>query len=180
MALRATKFRGDQPIVDQQGRPTIPFLRQLNSNVDVVSAIAAALEAADIALAAAETAQAAADGATSESSLNSSYPANFVAPLVSAAANGDVTIAAHDRIYGDGTSVAVLGGMIATAEPAGTIIRVYYDDPTRAGGAVFYEYTSDPVLAAQSGDRHSVGAVTIPGVGTAPGNPVLPPGTAIP
>jgi len=180
MSLRATKFRGDQPIVDQQGRPTIPFLRQLNSNVDVVSAIAAALEAADIALAAAETAQAAADGATSESSLNSSYPANFVAPLVSANAAGNVVIANHDRIYGDGTSVAVTGTVLTTGLPVGTVVRVYYDDPTRAGGAVPYQYTSDPTVAAQSGVRHSVGAVTIPNAGTSPGNPVLPPGTAIP
>ena len=180
MTLRPTKFRGDQAIVDKEGRPSIPFLRQLNSNVDVVAAIQAALAAADLANTAAGNAQNAADNAQAESSLNNSYPANFAPPLVSAASSGNVTVANHDRVYGDGSSVAVLGAVIPTGGGPGSVVRVYYDDPTRAGGAVFYQTTSNPTISAQTGVRHSVGAVTIPGAGNSPGNPVLPPGTAIP
>lgn len=124
----------------------------------------------------------AANSAAGKISLLGSYPANYTAPLLSADAAGNVTVANHDRVYYDSTlnpTVSVTGGVIATGAGAGTIVRVYYDDASRAGGAVTFATTASAETAAQRGDRHSVGAVTIPGVGTANGNPLQPPGWAL-
>ena len=145
--------------------------------VDLDAATAAAQAAAD-------AANAAADATTSESSIVNSYPSNFVAPLVSITSGGVVTVANHDRVYGDSTmnpTVSVVGGSFGTGATAGQVVRVYYVDPTRAGGAVTYQFTIDPASPpVQGGDTHSVGAVTVPGAGSNNGNPVRPPGYAEP
>ena len=141
---------------------------------DALADLDTAIAAAD---AAAASANAAALGVTSESSLVNSYPDG-----VSITANnlGDVTITTHNRVYGDATlnpTVSVTGAVISTGAASGSVIRVYYNDPTRAGGAVSYLYTVDPTAPpVQGGNVHSVGAVTIPAAGTQGGNGVRPPG----
>ena len=146
------------------------------------AAAAAANAAAATAQTAADTANASADAVTSESSLVSSFvvDGSFTPPLIEADAAGNVTIATHDRQYGNTTlnpTVTVTGDAIATTGAPTDVIRVYYSDPTRAGGAVAYLYTVDPAPSpVQGGDIHSVGAVTIPGVGTQTGKFVRPPG----
>lgn len=148
------------------------------------AAAAAAQSAADTAQGAADAANAAADAATSESSIVASFPTNYTPPLIEAASTGDVTIANHDRQYGNTTlnpTVSVTGDTITTGGGTGDVIRVYYDDPTRAGGAVTYQFTVDPAdPPVQGGDTHVVGAVTIPGVGSQAGNGVRPPGYVSP
>lgn len=151
------------------------------------AAVAAAQASADTAQASADTAQAAADTAVAavdagaiESSIVTSYVSNYTPPLISVDSAGTVTIANHDRVYGNSTlnpTVAVTGASFATTGVAGDIIRVFYDQPSRAGGTVVYQYTIDPApLPVQGGDRHSVGAVSVPGAGTNNGNGVTPPG----
>lgn len=200
VAPKAKRFQARFPIVDSEGRPTPEFLRDLNSAIDIVNAIAAvqaaalaAQNAADAAQGAAESAQTAAeaaqgaadgaqgtgDAAAQETSLQGSYPANYSPPLVSADNLGNVTIASHDRVYGNPTlnpTVGVSGDIIATGYVTGDVARIYYDDPTRAGGAVSYQFTLNPTIAAQRGNRHSVGAVVIPAAGTVDGFELQPPG----
>lgn len=147
---------------------------------DIQAAIQAAQDAADNANAAASNAQAAADGSAAESSIVNSYVQYGAGSPLSVDSAGNVTIATHQRVYGDPTlnpSVSVTGGSISTAAAAGSVVRIYYDDPSRSGGTVTYLFTIDPAAPpVQGGDRHSVGAVTVPATGTTPGNPVRPPG----
>lgn len=143
---------------------------------EAIEAIQAAQEAADAANLAADTANEAAESVTAESSLVNSYVANFTAPLIQADDTGDVTIADHDRIYGNGDVVSVDGDVVATALTNPDVARIFYSDPGRAGGAVVYQFSEDAADAAQTGDIHSVGAVEIPAAGTSPGGHVQPPG----
>jgi uncharacterized protein YraI len=134
--------------------------------------VIARLEAAE-ALAASAKAESAATAA--EDVLVRSYP-NPSAVLTASNAGG-ITIAAHDRVYGDGTTVAVNSGSLSGYSP-GDYVQVYYDDAARAGGAVNYQGTLD--LVAQSGARHIVGGAPIPLAGEPPmsGFPPFPPGFA--
>lgn len=191
--VRIPAIQQSQRAVDGDGRFDPAVLRALNTAfqqlVDALNGIAslpgiqdaiqAAQDAADAANAAAENAQNVADATTAEQSLNTSYVANFTPPLLSVDSTGSVTIANHDRVYGDSAlnpTVAVTGGTFPSGFAAGDNVRVFYDDPTRAGGAVTYAFSLDPADAAQTGARHSVGAVIIPNTGTEPGFEVLPPG----
>lgn len=191
MAVRIPPFQQSRPIVDGQGLPTSEYLRSINQAFktleDAQNATAAALAAAVAANAAAATAntaattaQGAANSVTAESSLVNSFVTDFTLPAISADSTGLVTIANHHRQYGNTTlnpTVAVTGGTLATAQANPATVRVYYDDPTRAGGAVTYHFTVDPAAPpVQGGNRHVVGAVEIPAAGTSDGGYVRPPG----
>lgn len=147
---------------------------------DLDSATQAALDAADAAQAAADNAQSAANDQARENSIVNSYVDNYTSPLISANLSGGITIANHDRVYGDqvlNPTVSVTGGMLATAAPPGSIVRVYYIDSARSGGSVSYLFTVDPAAPpVQGGDTHSVGAVEIPSVGFQDGRGMYPPG----
>lgn len=157
---------------------SLPIIQDAIANLD--AATLAAQTAADNANAAAVSAQSGADAARIDNSLINSYPSNFTAPLISADSAGNVTIANHDRVYGDpvmNPTVAVTGATIATGATALQVVRVWYTDPSRSGGAVTYLFTVDPTPPTpQTGNNHSVGAVTIPTAGTNSGNGVRPPG----
>lgn len=205
MAIKLPRLPANQKIVDDQGYPTLVYSlwwQQVAETLEeALNAITTALDAAGIAIDAAEAAQMAADSANAaavaaqtaadnaqmgadnsaaETSIAASGVTNFTPPLLSADTAGNVTIANHDRLYGDGTSVSVTGGVVATGEPPTTAVWIFYDQPSRAGGAVTYQYSTDSNDSLQTGDRHSIGAVTIPNVGTTPGNPVRPRGYAEP
>ena len=193
---RAQKFRQDRQIVDPKtGYPTTEFLRNINNGLDLLNylasiqaaadaanaAAAAANVAADNAQGAADNAQAASDATAAETSLVNSFVTNFTgASVITATNTGDVTIKNHDRQYGDTTlnpTVAVTGATLVTGLANPSLVRVYYDDASRAGGGVTYAYTVDPAdPPIQGGDRHVVGAVTIPAAGTSDGGWVRPPG----
>ena len=172
MALKLPRLQAGFQIVNKDGTPTATFIQWWQSNADAIEssingialaldAAGIALDAADVALAAADSAQSAADHAQSaaddaqaattataaETSIVNSYIANFTAPLISVDSTGLVTIANHDRVYGDSTlnpTVSVTGGNLPTGAASGSVVRVYYDDPTRTGGAVTYQFTVDP------------------------------------
>lgn len=135
-----------------------------------LATIVARLEAAE---AKADAAQTQAVATATEDSLAKSFPSPT--NILSAASDGTITITAHTRVYGDGTSVAVNGGSL-TGWSAGQFVQVYYDDAGRAGGAVAYQGTT--AVIAQGGARHIIGGVTIPLAGEAPydGFPPFPPG----
>lgn len=187
MTLRLTRLDGGIPIVTKEGRPAQQFLRivngaftaieaAFNSQADFVAAIVALNNLITTANAAVAAVTTAATNVTAASNLANSYVANFTPPVVSADNTGLVTIANHDRKYGDGTSVAVTGDTLATGEAPGTIVYAYYSDPDREGGAVTYLYSTTEADAAQIGDVHNVGAVEIPAAGTVDGGYARPPG----
>lgn len=158
----------------------IPGLAELVA--DAEAAAAAAQVSADNAQTSADDADAAAASVTSEQSIIASFPTNYTAPLIEADSTGNVTIANHQRQYGDTTlnpTVNVTGDTVATGEASPAIVRFYYSDPSRAGGAVTYQFTVDPAdPPVQGGNIHSVGAVEIPAAGTQSGGAVNPPGFA--
>lgn len=162
-----------------------------------VAAIQAALEAADAANAAAETAQAAAEAAdtaattattaasnaqdaadatAAEQSLVNSYTTGLTLTGSDAGASASIAISAHDRVYGDGTTVSVNSGNL-TGLSYSTLYYVYYVQSSRAGGAVTYQSTTSQTTAAQTGDNHLVGSVTTPAAAapSTTGKYLLPP-----
>jgi hypothetical protein len=183
--LRIPNLTASLPIVDDKGRPTTEFLRRLNDilqgiakTLNAISALPeiqaalvgldtatqAALDAAAAAQTAADSAQGQIDNQVREATLANSY---IDPDSVISSTSTTITVLAHTRYYGDGTSVSVNGGMVSTTA-VGDIDFVYYLDPTRTGGAVTYiaEANTNP---AQTGDTHVVGAVTVPATGTVPG-----------
>lgn len=149
---------------------------------DAANAAAAAADAAAAAAqTAANTANTAAETVAADSSLASSGVSGLTMTASDAGSDATVTISAHTRIYGDGTSVSVNGGSV-TGLAYSTGYFIYYDQASRAGGAVTYQATTSAATAAQTGDRHSLGAVATPAGGGGPvdGNVNLPPGVVEP
>ena len=193
-------------IVVQDGTPTHQFqqnwqnqgkaiegaIQILAEAVDGILAAQTAAEAANaaavVAQDAAATAQVAAEAANDaaaavggEGTITASGTSGLTLTATDAGTDATVNISAHTRIYGDGSSVSVSAGSI-TGLAYSTDYWVFYDDPTRAGGAVTYQHSTDPADAVQTGDRHSVGAVTTPAA-AAPdnnGKEVLPAGVVYP
>jgi hypothetical protein len=165
----------------------IPVIKQAVQ--DAQSAAVNAQQAAETAQQAAENANSnagsaseAAAAAAQEASLVNSYVSGYSGSLITASATGIVNIAQHTRVYGDPSinpSVTVNGGSINTGAQQGDVLRIYYNDPTRAGGNVTYKFTNDSLgdaPPAQKGVLHSVGAVLIPASGNNNGKPLRPPG----
>lgn len=202
--LKLPPLPSGQAIVDpKSGAPTNTYQiwwQQFSDSIEysingIAAALAAAgiaLDAAEIAMDAADAAQLAADNAqtaadnanaavastNSAVSLANSGVVNEAGPL-EAISTGTVTIANHDRLYGDQTlnpTVAVTGDTLSSGFSSGDIVYVYYLDPTRAGGAVSYLFSLDPADVVQAGSTHSVGVVEIPAGPTATGIYVRPSG----
>lgn len=145
---------------------------------DAANAAAAAADAAAVAAqSAADNAQTAAEDAAAATAIANSYVTGVTITATDAGANATITISAHTRYYADGTNVAVNGGSV-TGLAYSTLYYIYYDQASRAGGAVTYQATTSEATAAQIGDRHTVGSVTTPAA-AAPDNTgdfVYPPG----
>lgn len=192
---RYNKLQRGVPIVDRSGQPTAPFqlywqqaIEGLQNQIDAITAAQAAADAANAAATAAQTAadnadtaataaQSAADEANSNTAITASYVTGLTLTATDAGTNATISISAHTRVYGDATSVSVNSGTI-TALAYSTAYFIYYDQPSRAGGAVTYQATTSITTAAQTGDRHTVGRVTTPAAAAPPnnGNGVEPPG----
>jgi hypothetical protein len=78
-----------------------------------------------------------------------------------AGASATIAITAHTRVYG------VNAGSV-TGQPYATLIYVYYDQASRAGGAVTFRATTSQSIGAQTGSRHLVGQVLTPAAAAAP------------
>lgn len=150
------------------------MLSQIATILGLTTALDAAVTAAQDA---ADTATAAAAGANSVASLTNSGVTGLTLSASDAGANATITISGHTRVYGDGTAVSVTGGTV-TGQPYSTTVFIYYDQPSRLGGAVTFLATTSDTTAAQTGDRHLVGRVTTPAAAGAPnsGDGVQPPG----
>lgn len=133
------------------------------------TATAAAASASAAAASAQASANAAAASGGSSAALqalvNSGVNNSCTIGAFDAGADATVTISANTRYYGDGTSVAVNSGSVTGVAYGLDAALIYYDDPTRAGGAVTYHVTTDPLLATPTPmhpDRHYVGSVPTP------------------
>lgn len=142
---------------------------QVNDNTAIIAEIRAAQALAT----------AANDNATSTAArvnIESSYPSP---PNVLTASNaGNVTIAAHTRVYADGSEVSVGAGSVSGFS-GGDTVTVYYVDSAREGGSVTYQGTTNAV--AQANNTHVVGTSVIPAAGQpdATGTPVTAPGVPV-
>lgn len=199
MPLRLDRLMRDVAITENNGRPTLQYqaaeqrkieqieiaFLNLEEQVALIAAAQEAANAANLAAVAANdaavAAQGAADDAASVSQLTTSGVSGLTLTATDAGANVTITVSAHTRVYGDGTSVAVSGGSI-TGLAYSMAFYIYYDDALRAGGAVTYQATTSQATGAQTGNRHALGAVTTPAALGAPvgGNPNLPPGVQEP
>lgn len=138
----------------------------LTGQVTDLSTIVAQIQAAN-ALATAANSTAVATQSAIDIANSYTDPTN----VVSAANDGTIAIAAHERIYGTGGRVSVGSGSASGFAP-GDYVTVFYDDAARAGGAVTYHATT--LAVAQTGNRHIVGQVTIPELGDPPATGTSP------
>jgi hypothetical protein len=152
-------------------------INALNSIPAIESALALVDAATVSAQTAANNANASIVQARQETSIITSYPSGVTLTCTAA---GVVTISAHSRIYGDislNPTVSVAGGALSTDQPATSVIRVYYDDPSFSGGTVAYLFTTDPdAPPTQGGVRHVVGTVLVPATGSNTGKVLRNPG----
>lgn len=188
--VRIPQLQQINPIVDSDGRMTNEFARRLNDILDslayainqvlILPDIQAAIAAAQ---AAADNANAAASATTSANALANSYVTGLTISSADTGTDVTITISAHTRVYATmpPTSVSVSGGTL-TGVPYGTPTNpqafIFYDQPSRTGGAVTYQRTFNNSDVAQFNNRHSVGIADLPTAGTPPkpGRPVVPPG----
>lgn len=184
MPLKLPRLQRGSRYFKESGEATEQMMlmwQRLCENIEgefgAIAAAEAANAAAEAANAAAETANTAATTVTAQSNLVSSYPDGATLTATDAGANVTVAVSAHDRIYADGSTVAVSAANV-TALAYSTLYFIYYDDPTRAGGAVTFAATTSEITAAQTGDRHLIGSVTTPAAAAPPtnGDYVRPPG----
>lgn len=159
---RLPRLQRQEVYFEENGRPTAKmqihwqrFAERIEQRFTDIEAVLAAVQAAQATAAAAvQTANA----TQTVINLTDSYT-NPVSTLT-AASDGTVTVAAHSRVYGNGTSVSVNSGTVTGQSGS---VTIYYTDAARAGGAVSYMGTASPI--AQTGDTHIVGQVTIPAMG---------------
>lgn len=154
------------------------IIDQVEGNItdlsDVLAQVVAAQSAADAAAADAASAQTTANTANTTANTvqrDDSIADSWVSPgtplsATDAGANATITIAAHTRKYNDATSVSVNGGSL-TGRSYSTLYYIYYDQTSRAGGAVTYQSATNPntALAGAAAGRHYVGKITTPAAG---------------
>ena len=175
--FRLPRLRRELPIIDPAtGRPTQAFQQMMQNFAEKLEAEFGSLEAAQLAqesaasaaasaataTAAASTAQTAADDANSVASLSSSGVTPNPLTATDAGTDATIFVAAHTRVYGDGSTLAIAGPVSLTGRAYSTAYYVYYDDPTRQDTTPSYQTTTSEATAAQTGDRHLVGMVTTP------------------
>jgi hypothetical protein len=192
--LKLTNLRVSMPIVNSTDGTALPYFSQTINNAwsnIIVAFNALASNEGDLAALVAQIQDILnqivainglivdVNGKLTNASITNSYtdPTNVLSASVSGT-TATITIANHNRLYTDGTSVAVTGGTI-TGLAINTTYYVYYSDPTRAGGTVTYQYSTDQTAAAQVGGVHSVGSIYTDSTATGPisGGGTVPPGT---
>jgi hypothetical protein len=194
--LVLTLLNQSNPIVTSTGTPTPSFTQTINNSFNnllvTINAVisqgndTASLLAQIITLNGLVTAtNATVDALAKQAALVNSYTSPT--SVLTASYDGTsatITIAAHSRIYGDGTSVSVSGGSIA-ALLSNTVYYVFYTDTAHAGGTVTYHDSLSGGDAAQTNGVHSVGVILTPSTtggssggagGDPPGVPIRPGG----
>jgi hypothetical protein len=152
----------------------------VDGSIAALAAAAAAQTTANTAVTNAATAQTAADTVKRDDSISSSWTSpGTILSAADAGSNATITIANHTRKYSDVSSVSVTGGTV-TALAYSTSYDVYYDQTSRAGGAVTYHATTNPNtgMPGAAAGRHYCGTITTPAAAAPPtSGGVNPPST---
>jgi len=122
---------------------------------------------ADTAQTSANTAQSTADTVKKNDKLTASYTDPiFILSASDAGTDATISIAAHDRKYGDGTSVSI-GADTLTGKSYSTEYFIYYNDNTYSDTTPTFIATTNSRTAQTnpSTGRHFVGAITTPASG---------------
>lgn len=90
--------------------------------------------------------------------------------IFSATENGTtatITVLAHTRVYGDGTTLSITGAAVASLMPD-TVYAGYYDDETLAVTGPTFIFTTDTALAqaVKAEGRHFIGRIKTPAAGS--------------
>lgn len=139
---------------------------QTTANTGVSNA-AAAQSTANTAVTNAASAQSTADTVKRDDSISTSWMSPGTAISASdAGSDATITITNNTRHYSNNTNASVTGSTI-TGLAYSTTYYVYYDDASKAGGAVTYHATTNPntALPGAAVGRHYVGIVTTPAAG---------------
>lgn len=169
----------------REGTPSVEFQlrwqRALEAIEAAVNSVNAAVVSQGVQIAALQAISAQAQAANNKAeqvNTRTSIEGSYTNPtaVLTASADGTITIAAHNRTYTDDlSSVAVNAGSISGLLNE-RFYTVFYSDAARAGGAVTYQAAEQAV--AQGGTTHVVGRVSIPAIGNPPetGAGPTPPG----
>ena len=199
MSIRLQRLPSNFKITNPDGTPTAAMslyiqrmCEQIEASINGIQEALDAAASADAAAVAANAAAALADAAAvsaqgvanqvqADSSLANSFTTGLTISATDAGASATITISAHSRVYGDGTTVAVSGGSV-TGLAYSSDYWAGYVQASRAGGAVTYTASTSIQGNGTSADYHFVGAVATPAAAAPPntGNPVLPPGANLP
>lgn len=146
----------------------------LQSQIDAIAAAQAAAAAAQATANTANTNAATAQSTANTVTINDKITASWTVPagVVSAAdagSNVTITVAAHTRMYGDGSQVSVSGHTF-TGKAYATDYGIYYDDLTASDTTPPYQITTNLTRAqnAFAPGRHRVAVVTTPASGSPP------------
>lgn len=162
--FRLDRLSAAESIVGSNGAPTQAFQRRIQKAWGKIEEAFDDLTAKQASLAAQ---LALIQAVTRNDAISASYTApGTVLTASDAGTNATITIAAHTRVYGDISNISVNGGSV-TALAYSTLYYVYYNDPTRVGGAVTYSATTNAntALPTAAAGRHYVGSVTTPASG---------------
>jgi hypothetical protein len=158
-------------------------INQLLSLPAIQQALQDVNEAAINANEAAINANEAANAVEKETSLVNSYisTSSYTGDLISCTVGAVITVQTHTRVYGSPTlnpNTLVTGGTFTVVGAApGDVVRVFYNDASRSGGAVTYTYSVDPSPPpVQTDSTHVVGTIVVPSTGTVSGNILRNPG----
>jgi hypothetical protein len=168
LSLEATK--NPQRLKFELDRMMDRLEQEFGAAADALAALQAAQDAqdaADAAQATATTANSTANTVKRDDAISGSWTSpGSVLSAADVGASATITIAAHTRKYGDNTSVSVNSGSV-TGLSFSTLYSIYYDQTSRAGGAVTYQATTNPntALPNAAAGRHFVGKVTTPADG---------------
>lgn len=136
----------------------------------LVTDLATAVAAIVTAQAAANAAQSTANTVKRDDSISTSWTSpGTILSAADAGADATITIAGHTRKYSDNTAVAVTGASL-TALAYSTKYYIYYDQTSRAGGAVTFHATTDPNVAKANAaaGRHECGNILTPAAAAPP------------
>jgi trimeric autotransporter adhesin len=141
---------------------------QATANTAVTNA-AAAQTTANTGVTNAATAQTTADTVKRDDAISTSWTSpGTILTGRDAGASASIIIAGHTRYYSDTNSVSVTGATL-TGKSYSTVYYVYYDQTSRAGGAVSYQATTNAntALPGKAAGRHYCGKVTTPAAAAA-------------
>jgi hypothetical protein len=142
----------------------------VDGSIAALAAAAAAQTTANTAVTNAATAQTTANTVKRDDAISTSWTSpGTILSATDAGSNATITVANHTRKYSDNTTASVTGANL-TALSYSTTYYVYYDQTSRAGGAVAYHAVTDPNTAQPNAaaGRHFCGKVITPAAAGAP------------